>query len=79
VTTGSAADRAGIVGARSIGGGGFTIEDVIVAVEGTKIKSSNDIYKALDRHGVGDTVEVTVENKSRGGQRTVKVTLQPIQ
>ena len=51
--------------------------DVIVAVEGTPIHKSNDLYKALDSHKVGDTVEVTALNQ--GDKRSVKVTLQPVQ
>src|SRR5690606_5138980 len=79
VIPGSAADRAGILGARPVGGGGAAIEDVIVGIDGTAIRSANDIYKALDRYKVGDTVDVTLENKSQGTKRTVKVTLQAIQ
>jgi len=77
---GSAADKAGIVGTKPVGGGGgVAIEDVIVEIDGTAIKKANDIFKALDKHNVGDSVQVTVENKSSGKKRTVAVTLQPIQ
>jgi S1-C subfamily serine protease len=80
VVPGSAAERAGLVGARPVvGGGGYAVEDVIVALDGQPIRKANDLYKALDRRKVGDTVEITVENKERGDKRTVKVTLQPIQ
>jgi S1-C subfamily serine protease len=80
VVPGSAADRAGIVGTKPYGaGGGVAVEDVIVDIDGTGIKKANDIFKALDKHNVGDVVQVTVENKSSGKRRTVAVTLQPIQ
>jgi S1-C subfamily serine protease len=35
------------------------------------------LYKALDTHKVGDTIELTVEN--HGKRRTAKVTLQAVQ
>ena len=43
----------------------------------TNVREANDLYKALDSHHVGDSVDVTVEN--HGHPRTVKVTLQAIQ
>jgi S1-C subfamily serine protease len=76
VVPGGAADQAGLVGAKT-SQGGVEIDDVIVALEGTEIHRANDLYKALDAHKVGDSVELTVEN--HGKRRTVKVQLQAIQ
>ncbi|NVB83345.1 MAG: PDZ domain-containing protein [Kofleriaceae bacterium] len=72
VVPGGAADRAGLKGIDQ-----NVLGDVIVSVDGTAIHKSTDLYKALDTHKVGDTVEVTVMNQ--GDKRAVKVTLQPIQ
>ena len=72
VVPGGAADRAGLKGIDQ-----NVLGDVIVAVDGTPIHKSTDLYKALDTHKVGDTVEVTVMNQ--GQKRQVKVTLQAIQ
>ena len=76
VVPGGAADQAGLVGAKT-SQGGVEIDDVIVGLEGTEIHRANDLYKALDTHKVGETIEVTVEN--HGKRRTAKVTLQAIQ
>jgi len=76
VVPGGAADQAGLVGAKS-SQSGVEIDDVIVGLEGTEIHHANDLYKALDTHKVGDTVEVAVEN--HGKRRTAKVTLQAVQ
>jgi S1-C subfamily serine protease len=76
VVPGGAADQAGLVGAKS-SQSGVEIDDVIVGLEATEIHHANDLYKALDTHKVGDTVEVTVEN--HGKRRTAKVTLQAVQ
>jgi S1-C subfamily serine protease len=75
VSPGGAADSAGIVGARRLGNSA-TVGDVIVGIDGTEIHHLNDLYKALDSHKVGDTVDVVVANQ--GARRTVKVTLQAI-
>jgi S1-C subfamily serine protease len=75
VNPGGAADRAGLQGARQTDQG-TALGDVIVAIDGTAIHRMNDLYKALDSHKVGDSVDVTVANN--GQQRTVKVQLQAI-
>jgi S1-C subfamily serine protease len=76
VAPGGAADKAGMTGA-SRSSAGIQLNDVIVDIEGTAIHHLNDLYKALDNHKVGDTIEVTLENK--GERRKVKVQLQAVQ
>ena len=78
VMPGGAADRAGIQGMESLGFGGVRVNDIIVAIDGKEVHKSMDLFKAIDAHKVGDTVDVTVNNPARG-RRTVKVTLQAIQ
>ena len=75
VVPGGASDQAGIHGAQNVGGAAKP-GDVIVAIDGTPIHQSPDLYKAMDAHKVGDTLDVTVENA--GQKRTVKVTLQAL-
>ncbi len=76
VVPGGAADKAGLVGAKS-SQSGVEIDDVIVGLEATEVHHANDLYKALDTHKVGDIVDVAVDN--HGKRRTVKVTLQAVQ
>ncbi|HEY1551756.1 MAG TPA: trypsin-like peptidase domain-containing protein, partial [Kofleriaceae bacterium] len=76
VQPGGAADKAGMTGA-SRSSAGIQLNDVIVEIEGAAIHHLNDLYKALDNHKVGDTVEVTLDNK--GERRKVKVQLQAVQ
>lgn len=71
-----AADKAGLSGAKATPDG-VEIGDVIVGMNATEVHRADDLYKALDAHKVGDTVDVEVEN--RGKRRTVKVTLQAVQ
>jgi S1-C subfamily serine protease len=76
VVPGGAADRAGLKGVEALGLQ-KVLGDVIVGIDGKDVHKSMDLFKALDAHKVGDTVEVSVLNN--GQRRTVKVTLQAVQ
>jgi S1-C subfamily serine protease len=73
---GGAADRAGLIGFKKAANGGWEIGDRIVGIDGQPVEDVNDLYAALDKHKVGDTV--TVDVVRQGDQRKVKVTLQPL-
>jgi len=77
VARGSAAARAGIQAARREASGRVRLGDVIIAIDGKKVESPNDLYLVLDKYKVGDAVSVT---SSRDG-RTVqtKLTLEAVQ
>jgi S1-C subfamily serine protease len=75
VMPGGAADKAGIVGAKSMGGA-VTPGDIIVGINNVEVHRSSDLFKAMDTYKVGDVIDVMVENA--GKRRTVKVTLQDI-
>ena len=74
---GGAADQAGLVGAKSIAVRASSSTTSSSASRRPRSITSNDLYKALDTHKVGDTIELTVEN--HGKRRTAKVTLQAVQ
>ena len=78
----SAAEDAGMLGFRYDENGEIIAGDIIVAVEGEKVASEDDLYQILEEYEVGDTVEVTViRNPLRRDQREVKlsVKLQPLE
>ena len=77
VIPGSGAAEAGLVGISRGGDGGVQLGDVIVALEGRRIRSIDDLLNALERYKVGDTVAVDVLRN--GARRTVKVVLQAIE
>ena len=80
VSPNGAAAKAGLVGVtRDQMTGGAVPQDVIVGIDNVVIHKQNDLFKALDAHKVGDTIDVHVENKTSGQRRTVKVTLQAVQ
>jgi S1-C subfamily serine protease len=71
-----AAARAGMMPTRYDSEGNVVLGDIIVAIEGQSIKTSDDLYKALERYNVGDEVRVEV---IRGGRkRTLTVRLQEV-
>ena len=63
-----AAARAGIQPTRLDSEENVILGDIIVSIGGQKVANSNDLYKALDRYQVGDSVQVEV---IRGGRKTV--------
>jgi S1-C subfamily serine protease len=71
-----AAASAGMMPTRYDSEGNVVLGDIIVAIEGQGIKTSDDLYKALERYNVGDEVRVEV---IRGGRkRTLTVRLQEV-
>ncbi|TCS71462.1 DegP2 peptidase [Sulfuritortus calidifontis] len=75
VQPGSAAEAAGLQGARISRDGGIVPGDTILAVEGKAVDSVGKLLAALDDHQVGDTVKLTILRGDRKIELTV--TLQP--
>jgi len=73
VTQGSRAYQQGLRGLTRDAYGRLLVRDVIVAISGTKIKSYDDLFNALDGYKIGDTVTLTVERE--GKTRTVEMQL----
>jgi S1-C subfamily serine protease len=53
---------------------GWVLGDVIVKIDGFEIVRGDDVYRALEKHDVGDTVTLEVVNGGRS--RTLQVTLE---
>ena len=60
VQPGSGAANAGIRGLVQTEDGDVEIGDIIVAIDGQKISSTDDLYRVLDKHQIGDTINVEV-------------------
>ncbi len=73
----SAADRAGLRGASRTRTGRLVLPDVIVGIDGKKIKSSIDLFRALDRYKIGDEVEIAFVRE--GKEQTLRVKLQALE
>ncbi len=76
VARGSAAEKAGLQPTRVDARGGITLGDVIVAIDGEPVEELRDLFRILDGHEVGDTVQLRIR---RGNSRiSVEVTLQDL-
>ncbi|HEV8631560.1 MAG TPA: trypsin-like peptidase domain-containing protein [Thermoanaerobaculia bacterium] len=71
VAPGSPADRAGLVGLQTTRRGRLSLGDVITAVDGKAVASTDDLLYAFEAAGVGAEVALTVERDR--GRRTVRV------
>jgi S1-C subfamily serine protease len=72
---GSAA-AAGLRGLSETDEGDLVIGDIITAIDGEKMTNQNDLYRVLDRHQFGDTVQVELV-RGNGQRVTVPVRLLP--
>jgi len=73
VPGGSAAARAGLEGLGRDRFGRLYLGDVIVAVDGAKVESYDDLYADLEEKRIGDTVTLTLRRESK--ERTVRLVL----
>ncbi len=76
VAQGSAAAKAGLEPATVDARGRVAIADVIVAVDGKPVSSSDDLFAIFDQHEVGDTITLTVQREGRRVEKSV--TLQAV-
>ncbi len=73
VGRGSGAAQAGLTGVKRARDGGVILGDVILAVNGTKVRDNSDLLDALELHKAGDTV--TVETRREDGPHSFQVQL----
>ena len=67
VAPGEAAANAGLRGLTQTENGDVEIGDIIVGIDNEKIKNTDDLYHILDKHQVGDTIQIQI---FRSGRRT---------
>jgi S1-C subfamily serine protease len=73
VSPGDAAAAAGLRGLTQTEDGEVVIGDIIVSIDGAKVGNADDLFRLLDKHQVGDTVQVGIVRNGR--QMTVPVRL----
>jgi len=74
VVPGSAAAKAGIRPTRRESSGRVQLGDVIVAIDGIKVESPNDLFLLLERYKVGDVVNVSLLRDGKIVQTKVALT-----
>jgi S1-C subfamily serine protease len=77
VPQGSNADKAGLRGIKMDDADEQRLGDIIIAIDGQKVRSFDDLASALESHRVGDRVTVRVLRE--GEEKEFQVTLQALQ
>ena len=54
------AEKAGLRGTRRNDQGKIVLGDVITAVDGEPVRTTDDLFRVIDQHKVGDTVQLTI-------------------
>jgi S1-C subfamily serine protease len=67
VARGSGAAQAGLRGMQQTEMGEVELGDIIVGIDNDKVGNSDDLFRVLDNHQIGDTVQVQIY---RDGRRT---------
>ena len=73
VAPGGSAAAAGLRGTEQTEDGDIVLGDIIMSIDGEKVGTTDDLYRILDKHKVGDVVNVEVFRDN--GRRTVSVRL----
>ena len=74
VAPGEAAANAGLRGLTQTENGDVEIGDVIVGMDNDKIANTDDLYRLLDKHQVGDTVQLQIVRNGRRSSVAVRLT-----
>ncbi|HEV7474056.1 MAG TPA: trypsin-like peptidase domain-containing protein [Pyrinomonadaceae bacterium] len=77
VAPGEAAANAGLRGLTQTENGDVEIGDIIVGVDSDKVANNDDLYRSLDKHQVGDTVQVQIMRNGRRTSVPVRLTESP--
>ena len=76
ISPNTTAEKAGLRGTRRGDSGKIVLGDLIVALEGEAIHTTDDLYRVMDRHKVGDVVPLTILRE--GKKMDVQVSLNPL-
>jgi S1-C subfamily serine protease len=79
VAPGSPAANAGLRGVVQTEDGDLEIGDIIVGMDGQKVDNNDDLFKVLDKHKIGDAVNVEVFRQGRRTTVPVQLTEIPTQ
>jgi S1-C subfamily serine protease len=77
VAPGGPAANAGLRGLTQTENGDVEIGDIIVGMDGEKLSDADDLYHLLDKHQIGDTVQVQIVRNGRRSSVPVRLTATP--
>src|SRR5256714_13966825 len=73
IAPGSSAAAAGLHATQQTEDGDITLGDIITSIDGEKVNSTDDLYRILDKHQIGDMVKVEIVREN--GRTVVPVRL----
>lgn len=73
VARGTGAAAAGLRGLQQTENGDVELGDIIMGINGEKVSNSDDLFRVLDKHQIGETVQVQIFRN--GSRQTVPVRL----
>jgi S1-C subfamily serine protease len=65
VARGSGAAAAGLRGVQQTEMGDVELGDIILGIDNDKVANSDDLFRVLDKHQIGDTVQVQIWRNGR--------------
>ena len=65
VAPGDAAANAGLRGLTQTENGDLELGDIIIGIDSDKVGNNDDLYRLLDKHQVGDTVQIQIMRNGR--------------
>ena len=74
---GGAAANAGLRGLVQTEDGDVELGDIIVGVDGAKVGNYDDLYRVLDKHQIGDTINVEIIRRAKRMSVPVRLTEPP--
>ena len=74
VAPGEAAANAGLRGLTQTENGDVELGDIIVGIDGQNVANNDDLYRILEKHQVGDTVQVQILRNGRRASVPVRLT-----
>jgi S1-C subfamily serine protease len=76
VFKGSSADEAGLREVKRLPNGRVEMGDIIIEVDGSKVRKSADLVRILDRHEVGDEIDIVIIRK--GVKKSMRIVIQSV-
>jgi S1-C subfamily serine protease len=74
VAPGGAAANAGLRGVTQTENGDLELGDIIVGIDNEKIANTDDLYRLLDKHQIGDSIQLQIVRNGRRTSLPVRLT-----
>jgi S1-C subfamily serine protease len=76
VLKGGSAEEAGLIEVKRLRNGRVEMGDIITECDGSPIRKSSDLVRIMDRHEVGDEVDIVIIRENV--KKTVRITIQSV-